>query len=37
MGKFFGGLFVGVLLALVFQPFVFPEGFMEVFHGMFNR
>ena len=37
MGKFFGGFLVGALLALIFQPFLFPDGFMELFHGTFNR
>jgi hypothetical protein len=37
MGKFFGGLFIGAVLALIFQPFLFPDGFMELFRGSFNR
>jgi hypothetical protein len=37
MSKFFGGVLVGAFLALIFQPFVFPDGFMEVFRGTFNR
>jgi hypothetical protein len=28
---------MGALVALVFQPWLFPDGFMAIFQGTFNR
>jgi len=36
MGRFIGGFLMGGFLALVFQPYMFPDGFAEGIRRIFN-
>jgi hypothetical protein len=36
MGKFIAGFLLGAFLALVFQPYMFPDGFADAIRHMFG-
>jgi len=36
MGKFIVGILIGAFLALIFQPYLFPDGFIGAFRRFFG-